>query len=180
MLVPRVLFCRFTAFCFVGSPRFVLLVHRVLFCCFPAFFFFFGSLRFFLGSQRWFFWFPALVFFGSQRWFFLVPSVGFFWFSAFFFWFPALFFRLVEATFPKLVRPRARARLVVLVGDIGGRWSEETRTFIGWPVCCRRWSNSLGGSSGDPSWRTLHLHVSGVLMAVCLVGTRWCMTCATI
>ena len=24
-----------------------------------------------------------------------------------------------------------RARLVVVAGDIGGRWSEETRTFIG-------------------------------------------------
>ena len=36
-----------------------------------------------------------------------------------------------ETTYPELVGPRARARLVVLAGEIGGRWSEETRTFIG-------------------------------------------------
>ena len=33
-------------------------------------------------------------------------------------------------TYPELVGPRGRARLVVLAGDVGGRWSEETRSFL--------------------------------------------------
>ena len=35
-----------------------------------------------------------------------------------------------ERTHPELVTPRARARLVVLAGEMGGRWSEETRRFL--------------------------------------------------
>ena len=38
--------------------------------------------------------------------------------------------RLKERTYPELVGPRRRARLVVLAGEIGGRWSEETRRFL--------------------------------------------------
>ena len=38
--------------------------------------------------------------------------------------------RRKERTYPELVQPRARARLVVLAGE-GGRWSAETRQFIG-------------------------------------------------
>ena len=38
--------------------------------------------------------------------------------------------RLKERTYPELVGPRRRARLVVLAGEIGGRWSEETRKFL--------------------------------------------------
>ena len=34
--------------------------------------------------------------------------------------------RRKERTFPELVRPGRRARLVVLAGDVAGRWSEET------------------------------------------------------
>ena len=34
-----------------------------------------------------------------------------------------------ESTYPELVGPHARA--VVLAGEIGGRWSAETRTFVG-------------------------------------------------
>ena len=36
-----------------------------------------------------------------------------------------------KSTYPELVGPHARARLVVLAGEIGGRWSPETRTFVG-------------------------------------------------
>ena len=35
-----------------------------------------------------------------------------------------------ERTYPELVRPGRRARLVVLAGDVAGRWSEETVSFI--------------------------------------------------
>ena len=38
--------------------------------------------------------------------------------------------RLKERTYPELTGPRSRARLVVLAGEIGGRWSEETRRFL--------------------------------------------------
>ena len=38
--------------------------------------------------------------------------------------------RQKERTYPELVGPRARARLVVLAGEIGGRWSVETSTFL--------------------------------------------------
>ena len=35
-----------------------------------------------------------------------------------------------EATYPELVGPRSRCRLVVLGGEVGGRWSAETRSFL--------------------------------------------------
>ena len=35
-----------------------------------------------------------------------------------------------ERTYPEFVGPRRRARLVVLAGEVGGRWSEETRRFL--------------------------------------------------
>ena len=38
--------------------------------------------------------------------------------------------RRKERTYPELSGPRSRARLVVLAGEIGGRWSEETRRFL--------------------------------------------------
>ena len=39
--------------------------------------------------------------------------------------------RRKERTYPELVHPRARARLVVIAGEVAGRWSDETRRFIG-------------------------------------------------
>ena len=36
-----------------------------------------------------------------------------------------------ETTYPELIGPNARCRLVVLAGETGGRWSEETRSFVG-------------------------------------------------
>ena len=38
--------------------------------------------------------------------------------------------RKKEATYPELVAPRARTRLVVWAGEVNGRWSEETRAFL--------------------------------------------------
>ena len=60
-----------------------------------------------------------------------------------------------ERAYPELVGPHRRARLVVLAGEVGGRWSEETRSFISElakaksraePFVLRR--NKLGGSGG--------------------------------
>ena len=36
-----------------------------------------------------------------------------------------------ELTYPELEGPRSRARLVVLAGEVGGRWSAETMSFLG-------------------------------------------------
>ena len=44
------------------------------------------------------------------------------------FW--ALARRWKERTYPELTGRNARARLVVLAGEIGGRWSSETNTFV--------------------------------------------------
>ena len=38
--------------------------------------------------------------------------------------------RRKERTYPELVCPRRRARLVVLAGEVAGRWSDETRRFL--------------------------------------------------
>ena len=38
--------------------------------------------------------------------------------------------RKKEATYPELVAPRARARLVVWACGVNGRWSEKTRAFL--------------------------------------------------
>ena len=35
-----------------------------------------------------------------------------------------------SGTYPELVAPDARARLVVLALEVGGRWSEEAKIFI--------------------------------------------------
>ena len=38
--------------------------------------------------------------------------------------------RKKETTYPELVRPGSRAKLVVLALEVGGRWSKEARTFV--------------------------------------------------
>ena len=38
--------------------------------------------------------------------------------------------RKKERTYPELMGPHARARLVVLSGEVGGRWSKETQIFL--------------------------------------------------
>ena len=42
----------------------------------------------------------------------------------------ALARRRKERTYPELIGRNATARLVVLAGEIGGRWSSETNTFV--------------------------------------------------
>ena len=39
--------------------------------------------------------------------------------------------RRKERTYPELVRPGQKAKLVVLAGEVAGRWSEETASFLG-------------------------------------------------
>ena len=38
--------------------------------------------------------------------------------------------RKKERTYLELIGPHARARLVVLAGEVGGRWSKETQIFL--------------------------------------------------
>ena len=38
--------------------------------------------------------------------------------------------RRKERTYPELVQPGHRAKLVVLAGEVGGRWSDEAVAFI--------------------------------------------------
>ena len=39
--------------------------------------------------------------------------------------------KVEELTYPELVGRRSRAGLVVLAGEVGGRWSAETMSFLG-------------------------------------------------
>ena len=68
-----------------------------------------------------------------------------------------------ERTYPELIGRNARARLVVLAGEIGGRWSSETNTFVRSlarpklkrsPEFCDV-VLSKRGACGDLSWRVL-------------------------
>ena len=62
--------------------------------------------------------------------------------------------RRKERTYPELVAPRSRSRLVVLGGEVGGRWSEETSTSV----------RLLAKAKARP--RTFHLaHSDGTGMA---------------
>ena len=83
--------------------------------------------------------------------------------------------RRKERTYPELVGPRTRSRLVVLAGEVGGRWSGETCTFVRLlakagavlnPPSCARELNLLGGSGGQHSW---HVLLDELLPALCWV-----------
>ena len=56
--------------------------------------------------------------------------------------------RVKERTYPELVGPGARAQLVVLALEVGGRWSEEAKIFIRLIARARARSASFG-ASGD-------------------------------
>ena len=45
--------------------------------------------------------------------------------------------KLKERTYPELCQGNGRARLVVIAGEVGGRWSEETKTFL-WCLACAK------------------------------------------
>ena len=50
--------------------------------------------------------------------------------------------RSKEATYPELCRGDGRARLVVIAGEVGGRWSQETKDFL-WCLACEKSKSSL-------------------------------------
>ena len=54
--------------------------------------------------------------------------------------------RRKETTYPELVGPRSRCRLVVLGGAVGGRWSAETRCFLSQLAAARPFAKE-GGTS---------------------------------
>ena len=67
--------------------------------------------------------------------------------------------RRKERRYPELSGHNNRCRLVVLAGEVGGRWSDETRTFIrslarfkarSEPPLLRKRLSRLGDSSGGP------------------------------
>ena len=57
--------------------------------------------------------------------------------------------------YPELVGPRSRAKLVVLAGEVGGRWSEETVTLLRLLAAARARSESaLLRRRAEQAWRT--------------------------
>ena len=62
--------------------------------------------------------------------------------------------RRKEATYPELVGPRSRAKLVVLALEVGGRWSTETATFLTLLAAARARSESaLMWRRVEQAWR---------------------------
>ena len=70
--------------------------------------------------------------------------------------------RRKEATYPELTQAGARARLVVLGMEVGGRWSKEARTFVQMlakarvrsdPPCYSAEWSKRGGCGGSPFYR---------------------------
>ena len=77
--------------------------------------------------------------------------------------------RRKERTCPELSGEGGRARLVVLAAEVGGRWSDEARTFLGSlargesqvPLsCCGTVFEQRGSTGGDVSSHALLLAVS--------------------
>ena len=59
-----------------------------------------------------------------------------------------------ERTYPELVGRRARARLVVIAVEVGGRWSEEARSFLSQLAKARaRGENKLLRKRAEQAWR---------------------------
>ena len=59
-----------------------------------------------------------------------------------------------ERTYPELVGRRARARLVVIAVEVGGRWSEEARRFLSQLAKARaRGENKLLRKRAEQAWR---------------------------
>ena len=62
--------------------------------------------------------------------------------------------RRKERAYPELVGTRSRAKLVVLAGEVGGRWSEETATFLRLLAVARARSESaLMRRRAEQAWR---------------------------
>ena len=67
-----------------------------------------------------------------------------------------------ERTCPELVGPRARARLVVLAGEVAGRWSEETRSFVSQLAKARgRKEPAILRRRAEQAWRMRWMSILG-------------------
>ena len=62
--------------------------------------------------------------------------------------------RRKERTYPELVGPRSRARLVVLAMEVGGRWSDEMRSFVSQLARARaRHETAILQKRAEQAWR---------------------------
>ena len=62
--------------------------------------------------------------------------------------------RRKERTCPELVGPRSRARLVVLAMEVGGRWPDETRSFVSQLARVRaRYETAILQKRAEQAWR---------------------------
>ena len=87
--------------------------------------------------------------------------------------------RRKERTYPELVGPRTRSRLVVLAGEVGGRWSSETCTFVRLLAIARARSEpSILRTRVELAWRlrwaALLACAAGRAFASSLLGLRGC------
>ena len=87
--------------------------------------------------------------------------------------------RRKERTYPELVGPRTRSRLVVLAGEVGGRWSGETCTFVRLLAKARARSEpSILRTRVELAWRlrwaALLACAAGRAFASSLLGLRGC------
>ena len=77
--------------------------------------------------------------------------------------------RRKERTCPELVGPRARARLVVLAGEVGGRWSQEVNTFVRLLAIAKaRCEPSILRRRVEQAWRLRWGHHLGLFSSSCL------------
>ena len=62
--------------------------------------------------------------------------------------------RRKKCTYPELVGPRSRAMLVVLAMEVGGRWSDDTRSFVSQLARARaRHETAILQKCAEQAWR---------------------------
>ena len=87
--------------------------------------------------------------------------------------------RRKELTYPKLHGNNGRTRLVVIAGEVAGRWSQETKAFL-WSLACeksREASKILQGSARAAwyrRWSCLLACAASKAFASSLVNRRGC------
>ena len=83
--------------------------------------------------------------------------------------------RRKEWTYPELCQGNGRARLVVIAGEVGGRWSDETKTFL-WSLACAKATSVPRRMYGSARaawyrrWTCLLACSSAKAVACCLLG----------
>ena len=85
------------------------------------------------------------------------------------------------STYPELVGPHSRAKLVVLALEVGGRWSEQTCAFLSQLADTRaRQETPLMRRRAEQAWRLRWGGRGGML--ACAAARQWrrhCSTCCT-